>query len=146
MQNAFFTSKQAAEITDCTLRQLQYWREKEVVVPTISATGTGRSVYYSSSNLVELAAMSYWLSMGLSFDIASATLKTLKYQEPELFISGKGKRFMLLQAEERSLRLVEFEREKAIASLDEGKPVIPVWLDVIERQLNKRLNQCNESA
>ncbi|MEH1940791.1 MAG: hypothetical protein V7L01_11305 [Nostoc sp.] len=29
------------------------------------------------------------------------------------------------------LSLVEFDREKAIASLVEGKPVIPVWLDVI---------------
>ncbi|MDM9584871.1 MerR family transcriptional regulator [Nostoc sp. GT001] len=28
MQETFFTSKQAAEITGCTLRQLQYWREK----------------------------------------------------------------------------------------------------------------------
>lgn len=141
MQNVFFTSKQAAEITGCTLRQLQYWREKGVVAPTISATGTGRSVYYSSANLVELAAMPYWLSMGLSFDITSAILKTLKDQEPELFISGKGKRFMLLQAEERSLKLVEFELEKAIASLDKGQPVIPVWLDEIHHQLAVKLDK-----
>jgi hypothetical protein len=32
MQETFFTSKQAAKITGCTLRQLQYWREKGVVV------------------------------------------------------------------------------------------------------------------
>jgi long-subunit acyl-CoA synthetase (AMP-forming) len=36
---------------------------------------------------------------------------------------------------ERSLELVEFDRKKAIASLDEGKPVIPVWLEVkLEKQ------------
>jgi len=155
MQETFFTSKEAAEITGCTLRQLQYWRERGVIVPVISETGTGRSIYYSSSNLVELAAMSYWLSVGLSFDIASTTLKKLKDQEPELFTSGKGKRYMLLsQAQERSplgvplakpleekvsLELVEFDRKKAIASLDEGKPVIPVWLDVIYQQLMNRL-------
>ncbi|MEH1793036.1 MULTISPECIES: MerR family transcriptional regulator [unclassified Nostoc] len=103
MQETFFTSKEAAEITGCTLRQLQYWRERGVIVPVISDTGTGRSIYYSKSNLLELAAMSYWLSVGLSFDIASTTLKKLKDQEPELFTSGKGKRFMLLsQAQERS--------------------------------------------
>ncbi|QKQ73965.1 MerR family transcriptional regulator [Nostoc sp. TCL240-02] len=140
MQETFFTSKEAAEITGCTLRQLQYWRERGVIVPVISDTGTGRSIYYSKSNLVELAAMSYWLSVGLSFDIASATLKTLKDQEPELFISGKGKRFMLLQAQERSLELVEFDRKKAIASLDEGKAVIPVWLDVIYQRLESKLS------
>jgi hypothetical protein len=38
-----------------------------------------------------------------------------------------------------SLELVEFDRERAIASLDEGKPVIPVWLDVIYQQLMNKL-------
>ncbi|MEJ6479940.1 MerR family transcriptional regulator [Nostoc punctiforme UO1] len=150
MQETFFTSKEAAEITGCTLRQLQYWRERGVIVPVISDTGTGRSIYYSKSNLLELAAMSYWLSVGLSFDIASTTLKKLKDQEPELFTSGKGKRFMLLsQAQERSplgvpkvsLELVEFDRKKAIASLDAGKPVIPVWLDEIYQKLALKLGK-----
>lgn len=140
MQETFFTSKEASKITGCTLRQLQYWREKGVVVPVISDTGTGRSIYYSKINLVELAAMVYWLSVGLSFDIACETLKTLKDQEPELFSSGTGRRFMLLsEAQERSLALMEFDRDRAIASLDEGKPVIPVWLDVIYQRLTSKL-------
>jgi DNA-binding transcriptional MerR regulator len=140
MQETFFTSKEAAQITGCTLRQIQYWREKGIVVPVISDTGTGRSIYYSRSNLVELAAMVYWLSTGISFDIACETLKQLKEQESELFISGKGKRFMLLlSAQDDSLSLVEFDRERAIASLDEGKAVIPVWLDVIYEKLQKKL-------
>ncbi|MCF4967858.1 MerR family transcriptional regulator [Nostoc sp. CMAA1605] len=142
MQETFFTSKEASKITGCTLRQLQYWREKGVVVPVISDTGTGRSIYYSKTNLVELAAMVYWLSVGLSFDIACETLKMLKDQEPELFSSGKGKRFMLLsEAQERSLELMEYDRTKAIASLDEGKPVIPIWLDVIYQQLRQKLEK-----
>ena len=142
MQETFFTSKEAAQITGCTLRQIQYWREKGIVVPVIGDTGTGRSIYYSRSNLVELAALVYWLSTGISFDIACETLKRLKEQEPELFISGKGKRFMLLlSAQDDSVSLVEFDRERAIASLDEGKPVIPVWLDVIYQQLTNKLAQ-----
>ena len=48
--------------------------------------------------------------------------------------------------ERRSLEIVEFDRERAIASLDEGKPMIPVWFDVIDQQLNKRLNEQNENA
>jgi hypothetical protein len=47
MEERFFTSKQAAQIAGCTLRQLQYWRESGVVVPAIAETGTGRSIYYS---------------------------------------------------------------------------------------------------
>jgi hypothetical protein len=43
---------------------------------------------------MELAALVYWLSTGISFDIACETLKQLKEQEPELFISGQGRRFM----------------------------------------------------
>ena len=88
---------------------------------------------------MELAALVYWLSTGISFDIACETLKQLKEQKPELFISGKGKRFMLLLSQDDSLSLVEFDRKRAIASLDEGKAVIPVWLDVIYQGLASKL-------
>lgn len=57
--------KEAAQLTGCTPRQIQYWREKGIVVPVISDTGNGRSIYYSSSNLVELAAMVYWLRVSV---------------------------------------------------------------------------------
>ena len=141
MEDTFFTSKQAAQITGCTLRQLQYWREKNVVVPVISETGTGRSIYYSKHNLVELCAMSYWLGMGLNFDIASNTLKTLKDKEPESFKSGKGSRWMLgWDAKKKMLSFQKFDRDKAIALLEQGKPVIPVWLDEIYQRLAKKLS------
>jgi hypothetical protein len=38
---------------------------------------------------------------------------------------------MLLLSQDDSLSLVEFNRRRAIASLDEGKPVISLWLYVI---------------
>lgn len=41
----------------------------------------------------------------------------------------------------RSLELVEFDLEKAIASLDRGHPVIPVWLDEIHHQLAVKLDK-----
>ena len=88
---------------------------------------------------MELAALVYWLSTGISFDIACETHKTLKEQEPELFISGQGKRFMLLLSQDDSLSLVEFDRERAVAFLDEGKSVIPLWLDVIYQGLAQKL-------
>ncbi|MEP0880984.1 MerR family transcriptional regulator [Trichocoleus sp. ST-U3] len=140
MQEAFFTSKQAAEITGCTLRQLQYWREKGVVVPAISATGTGRSVYYSRSDLVELATMEYCLSVGLSFEAAATTLKKLKEKEPEFTNPERQSRFMLWwYHRERSLEVVEFELHIAMALIQEGELVIPVWLDRIHQRVAKRL-------
>ncbi|WP_236630618.1 hypothetical protein [Aphanizomenon flos-aquae] len=46
---------------------------------------------------------------------------------------------MLLLSQDDSLSLVEFDRKRAIASLDEGKAVIPVWLDVIYQGLASKL-------
>jgi len=39
------------------------------------------------------------------------------------------------------LELVEFDLSKAHASLDEGKPVIPMWLDVIYQQLVNKMQK-----
>jgi hypothetical protein len=53
---------------------------------------------------------------------------------------------MLLLSQDDWLSLVEFDRKRAIprsrfaiASLDEGKAVIPVWLDVIYQGLASKL-------
>ncbi|PAX60370.1 MerR family transcriptional regulator [Brunnivagina elsteri] len=146
MQDAFFTSKQAAEITGCTLRQLQYWREKGVVVPTISDTGTGRSVYYSRSEVMELAVMEYCLGVGLNFEVAAATVKRLK--DEGLVLSSNEKtpqRFMLWWDRKMGkLELVEFDLKKAIALLEQGKAVVPVWLDAIDHHLKDNLTKHKE--
>ena len=140
MQETFFTSKQAADITGCALRQLQYWREKGIVVPAIAGSGTGRSVYHSRSDLVGLAAMEYCLSVGLTFEVAAMTLQRLREKEPEFTNSVSLGRFMLCwDSKVRSLQLVEFDVESAIASLKSGQPVIPVWLDRIHQGLASKL-------
>ncbi|MBW4670073.1 MAG: MerR family transcriptional regulator [Cyanomargarita calcarea GSE-NOS-MK-12-04C] len=141
MQDTFFTSKQAAEMTGCTLRQLQYWREKGVVVPTIRSTGTGRSVYYSRSEVMELAVMEYCLGVGLNFEVAAATVKQLKDKGLILTRDEKApQRFMLWwDGNKGKLELVEFDLKKAIASLQVGQPVIPLWLDIIHQFIGTKL-------
>ena len=142
MQDMFFTSKQAAQIAGCTLRQLQYWREKEVIVPTITSTGTGRSVYYSRSEVMELALMVYCLGVGLNFEIAAATVNNLKDKELILPLVSEEvpRRFMLAWDEKLDkLELSEFNLKKAIAILEKGKPVIPVYLDDIYQKLAAKL-------
>ncbi|MEO0685459.1 MAG: MerR family transcriptional regulator [Cyanobacteria bacterium J06649_11] len=142
MQDMFFTSKQAAQMAGCTLRQLQYWREKEVIVPTITSTGTGRSVYYSRSEVMELALMVYCLGVGLNFEIAAATVNNLKDKELILPLVSEEvpRRFMLAWDEKLDkLELSEFDLEKAIAILEKGKPVIPVYLDDIYQKLAAKL-------
>jgi hypothetical protein len=70
---------------------------------------------FAIASLDEGKAVIPVLSTGISFDIACETHKTLKEQEPELFISGKGKRFMLLLSQDDSLSLVEFDRKIAVS-------------------------------
>jgi DNA-binding transcriptional MerR regulator len=141
MRDVFLTSKQAAQIAGCTLRQLQYWREKEVIVPTISSTGTGRSVYYSRSEVMELALMVYCLEVGLNFDIAAATVNNLKKKELILPASEEVPRRFMLAWDKKlgKLELSEFNLKKAIAILEKGKPVIPVYLDDIYQKLAAKL-------
>lgn len=142
MGEKFFSSKEAAKITGCSLRQLQYWREKEVIVPVVRATGTGRSVYYSRSDLVELAVIVYLLSVGLTFETAFGILQQLREVEPN-FTEGKSQRRLMLvfESSEGILRLRDFDRESAIAFLDQSLPIIPVWLDVIHKQLTDKLER-----
>lgn len=141
MRDVFLTSKQAAQIAGCTLRQLQYWREKEVIVPTISSTGTGRSVYYSRSEVMELALMVYCLEVGLNFEIAAATVNNLKEKELILPVSEEVPRHFMLAWDEKldKLKLSEFNLKKAIAILEKGKPVIPIYLDDIYQKLAAKL-------
>lgn len=78
MEERFYTSTEAAEITGCTRRQLQYWRDKGVVVPTVNTSGKGRNVYYSPSDLLALKVMEYLLSIGLSFEVCKTALNSLR--------------------------------------------------------------------
>lgn len=141
MNEKFFTSKEAAKIVGCSLRQLQYWREKNVIVPTIQGSGTGRTIYYSQSDVVRLAIMEYLLSVGLSFSEASRGLKDLVEADFDYANPKSKKRWMLRWNEQkRSLDLIEFDKNKAIASLERGRAVIPIWLDMIHNRLKIKYN------
>ena len=129
MQEPFFTSKQAAEISGCTLRQLQYWREKEIVVPTIGSTGTGRSIYYSPKEVVELAVMEYCLRSGLNFDIAAAVLQLLKKRSPDLIKTVSQPWLFSWNDREGGLEMVDFNEQRAVEWLRDRRVVIPLWLE-----------------
>ncbi len=85
MRNPFYTSTEASQITGCSRRQLQYWRREGVVVPTVNPGGKGRNVYYSESDLIDLAIMEYLLSMNLNFDFCVSILYRLRSQPVFLF-------------------------------------------------------------
>lgn len=139
----FYTSTEAAQITGCTRRQLQYWREKGVVVPTVNPSGKGRNVYYSPTDLLALTVMEYLLSMGLSFEVCQEMLETLKATESWLFqpsvLEGQMKRFMLLLDLKRRC-LVSFDSGLALETINQGLPVVPFWSDRIHQRLRDNLS------
>ena len=85
MRKSFYTSTEASQITGCSRRQLEYWRRQEVIVPTVNPGGKGRNVYYSESDLIDLAIMEYLLSMNLNFDFCVSILFRLRSQPVFLF-------------------------------------------------------------
>jgi DNA-binding transcriptional MerR regulator len=128
MQEPFFTSKQAAEISGCTLRQLQYWREKEIVVPTIGSMGTGRSIYYSPNDVVELAVMEYCLRSGLNMEIATVALRSLKEKSPDLIQTVSQPWLLSWDGQTGVLDLVDFDESQAIDWLKGRRVLILVCL------------------
>ncbi|MHC5599271.1 MAG: MerR family transcriptional regulator [Nostoc sp.] len=150
MEEKFYTSTEAAEITNCSRRQLQYWRDKGVVIPTVNTTGKGRNVYYSVADLLTLTVMHYLLSVGLSFEVCREALAMLQDKEPwlfEEFVSKKKMRRLMLisnASQQKYLTLVEFDKEAALEALCQGQTVIPFWSDRIHEVLHQNLKRFSE--
>ena len=80
--------------------------------------------------------MEYLLSVGLSFSEASRGLRELVEADINYADLKSKKRWMFCWDEEvRSLVLEELDREKAIALLDKGQAVIPIWLETIHQRI-----------
>ena len=145
MEEKFYTSTEAAEITNCSRRQLQYWRDKGVVIPTVNTTGKGRNVYYSVNDLLTLTVMHYFLSVGLSFEVCREALAMLQDKEPWLFEEfvpkKKMRRLMLISnvSQQNYLTLADFNKEAALEALCQGQTVIPFWSDRVHQQLRDNL-------
>jgi type I restriction enzyme, R subunit len=136
----FLTSKEAAEISGCTLRQLQYWREQGIVVPTVDATGRGRSVFYTQEDLAALMVMAHLLSAGLDYTEACAGLEALREKEPEFSKDSVVSRYFFSRSGDRSQSIIkEFDVEATQQALKNGQTVIPLWLDQLHKKLIERI-------
>jgi DNA-binding transcriptional MerR regulator len=145
MEENFYSSTEATEITGCTRRQLQYWRQKEVIVPTVNPGGKGRNVYYSQSDLLALTVMEYLLSLGLSFELAVDVLLKLRNQEASFFeMSAEAKemkQFMLSISVNNTTHkhFLDFDEESAFEMIRKGNAVVPIWCDRIYQRLQHNL-------
>ncbi|MEM1391699.1 MAG: MerR family transcriptional regulator [Cyanobacteria bacterium P01_H01_bin.150] len=149
MQEKFFTSREAAEITGCSRRQLQYWRDKKVIVPTVNTTGKGKNVYYSKSDLLVLTVMYYLLSRGLNFEVCQQTLEILKHQESWMFeySNKKNKKFLLIiDSSDEHLKLKDFDTKLVLEAIDKYKCVISIASSYIHKELQHNLKRFTEGT
>ena len=147
MDNHFYSSTEAAQITGCTRRQLQYWRDVGMVVPTVNPSGKGRNVYYSQSNLLELKVMEHLLALGLCFDLCASVLEHLRKNENWFFakfperIERKQWMIVLDIDDEISYRVIDLDLDRAQAYLRKGYGVISLLSDQLYDNLLRRLNK-----
>ena len=146
MSETFYTSTDATEITGCTRRQLQYWREQGFIVPTVNATGKGRNVYYSESDLLKLMAIKRFLDRGLSFDVANEALQILIIDEPEMFLNPRAleklRRLVFFSSEEE-IEKWDFDQEEILKRLNQSSNIlaIPFWEESLRQELKKNLEE-----
>lgn len=156
MQSNFYTSTEAGQITGCSRRQLQYWRDKGVIVPTVNPSGKGRNVYYSVGELLALTVMNNLLSLGLSFDLCVSLLDKLKSQESWLFSGSlepihRKRWIILLSPEFPHPKLIDFDGESKTESLtlkaiEQGGGAIGLGSDRIYQQLSVKLDLIRSRA
>ena len=144
MQNDFYTSTEVSTITGCSRRQLQYWRDKGVVVPTVNPSGKGRNVYYSIKELLALTLMHRLLSLGLSFEPSVQVLEMLQRGETWLFGESlepsQSKRWMIaLGIKDYSPAVLNFDRDFALETIERGGGILDLASDSIYQRLKQKL-------
>ena len=146
MQNDFYTSTEVSQITGCSRRQLQYWRDKGIVIPTVNPSGKGRNVYYSIRELVALTLMHRLLWLGLSFEPSVQILEMLQRSETWLFGESlepsQSKRWMIaLGISDSSPVVLNFDRDFALKTIENGGGIIDLASDSIYESLKVGLSQ-----
>lgn len=136
----FYPTDKASLLTSVTLRQLQYWRERDIVVPVIDEAGRGRSVYYSYENLLELMVFRYLLRQDITFIRARRTLEDIRrWGEGSLGKTGVN-RFLLTRVEgDSSLRVVPWTEYSLEAAIRGERLIVFISLEGLEHALRTRM-------
>lgn len=71
-----FTSREVVQLTDATLRQLQWWDERRIIVPARA----GHRRCYSLEDLTEIAVICQLQSRGFSLQRVRKVMRFLKHE------------------------------------------------------------------
>ena len=82
----FFTTKLTAKITGVTRRQLQYWDETDLVIPSVvrPLECAGRIRIYNFKNLVEIRTITKFRKDGMSIQKVRRSFAYLKFRYSDI--------------------------------------------------------------
>lgn len=143
MDKQFFTSKEAATIAGLTYRQVEYWRKKDIIVPTINTEGSGHNVYYSLCELWQLALMGYLLDMGLDFQICCQILNEFKERHEEFMkdpLDFSPLKYTLCPDTEKGFTLKHLSAIEITQALSRGESVLLLWTENVNQRLIEGLS------
>lgn len=96
-----YNSKRVKDLTGVTQRNLDYWVERGVIVPSIAVgRGKGTERLYSFEDIVKVRVVKHLRETGLSLDKIQRALKKLKARDPnkdpllEEYLISDGKRVL----------------------------------------------------
>jgi DNA-binding transcriptional MerR regulator len=115
MQKDTYTTKETSYLTSFTMRQLDYWARKKMVIPAFQeAHGSGSSRLYTVENLVQLNIIRQLKKHGWSTQKIHKAIKVVKevMDDPNplkncLLVHGKGTIFALSKTREGERILID---------------------------------------
>ncbi len=147
MEELFFTSQEAADVIGCSLRQVQHWRNKGLVMPRVDATGTGHSVYYDRKNLTQLAVVHHLLERKYSFQAAKRLLKELKGQDPQHDSPENETRYLgKWSSEKKEYELIKFDKAIIGGEFEAGlASMFCLSLDLLNQQIETGIKKVKDN-
>ncbi len=113
-----YSTREAAVRTGCTLRQLQWWDEKRLMVPE-RAYGDHRRAY-SEADIKRLKNISRLKRCGVSLQAVRSILKTKAFQGDMRFLLIEGKRVWESPNESAVIAVLR-ATEKPMLLIDRGE-------------------------
>lgn len=130
-----FTTKEIAQATGLSIRQLDYWAQREIVVPSIQkASGPGTRKLYSIEDLIKLKFIQKLKSFGWSTHNIRSAIEKLKdvMNDPDplsraILIHGKNTIIALCKTKEGERIILD-----ALSS--SGQQVMGIVLELLIEQ------------
>lgn len=140
-----FTTEQTAQMTDLTVRQLDYWAQETIFVPGIQqATGSGTRKRYSRDDIIQLRALKKVKTARWSTQKIRQAIDRLR----EVMDDPNPLRQAILIADSRTLLAIyktEQGRREFLDALEcGGQRVLSLVLETVEEETRRDIDAFNK--